>query len=427
MTHDAHSSVAEPYPALSRLSPLTVTERVLCCALAEYLPPTTWLVIGPTAWPVAGGAARPTPIWPLPASRMVLADAPVLREWVGTAGWWEPLIARGCVVGGLIAPGETPVAPALLAQLAPLVDVIYTRRMAARQIIWQRMLLQIKERYAAGEERGALLSEVFSACLGLALQPATEAQALTIDTLRMVGRSRPLWPDEAAFAELVLAVTHPAIKQAQVLSLAAAGIAHDINNLLTVILGRAQLLELDVVGEQIADLQMIESAAEVGANGARRLQRFAQFEQLQMQPVELAAIARSAVALAERELAKRGTISLVAELADLPLAAGHAGLLHTALVSLIMAAAQAMPSGGVVRVSGDADERYVWIEVADPGLPPNTDLHSAAAQTQRAHTIELAIARQTARVHHGHLRVVADPAGGTIIQLQIPRFSERNE
>ncbi|MCX7860663.1 MAG: sensor histidine kinase, partial [Chloroflexus sp.] len=80
----------------------------------------------------------------------------------------------------------------------------------------------------------------------------------------------------------------------------------------------------------------------------------------------------------------------------------------------------------VVRVSGDADERYVWIEVADPGLPPNTDLHSAAAQTQRAHTIELAIARQTARVHHGHLRVVADPAGGTIIQLQIPRFSERN-
>ncbi|MCS6889606.1 MAG: sensor histidine kinase, partial [Chloroflexus sp.] len=91
MTHDAHSSVAEPYPALSRLSPLTVTERVLCCALAEYLPPTTWLVIGPTAWPVAGGAARPTPTWPLPASRRAVAEMPALRKLGEWAVYWEPL------------------------------------------------------------------------------------------------------------------------------------------------------------------------------------------------------------------------------------------------------------------------------------------------------------------------------------------------
>lgn len=425
MTHDHHSSVTEPYIALSQFSPLTVTERKLCGVLAQWLPPTTWLIIGPVAWPVAGGAARPAP-WPLPASPAALAEAPLLREWMGMEGYWEPLIARGSVCGGLMAPDATPVAPALLDQLAPWVDVIHTRRRVARQVIWQRMLLQLKARYAAGEERSALLAEVFRNCLGLTFQPATDAQALTRDALSITGRSRPLWPDEAAFIELALAVTHPAIKQARVLGLAAAGIAHDINNLLTVILGRAQLLELDAVGEQATDLQMIESAAEIGAASARRLQRFAQLEQLPAQPVDLAAIARAAVTVAERDIIRSGNIALMAEIAELPPAAGEASLLHTALVNLIVAAAQAVPHGGVIRINSGADERYVWIEITDPGLPPNTDLQTVSAQTQRAHSVELAIARQTARVHHGHLRIMADPAGGTMTQLLIPRLHERD-
>lgn len=425
MTQDNHSSVTEPYIALSQFSPLTVTERGLCGVLAQWLPPTTWLIIGPVAWPVAGGAARPAP-WPLPAISAALAEAPLLREWMGMEGYWEPLIARGSVCGGLIVLDATPVASALLDQLAPWVDVIHTRRRVARQVIWQSMLLQIKARYAAGEERSALLAEVFRNCLGLAFQPATDAQALTRDALSITGRSHPLWPDEAAFIELALAITHPAIKQARVLGLAAAGIAHDINNLLTVILGRAQLLELDAVGDQVTDLQMIESAAEIGAASARRLQRFAQFEQLPAQPVDLAAIARAAVNVAERDIIRRNDIALIAEIAEQPPAAGEASLLHTALVNLIAAAAQAVPHGGVIRISSGADERYVWIEITDPGLPPNTDLQTVSAQTQRAHTIELAIARQTARVHHGHLRIMAGPAGGTVTQLLIPRLHERD-
>lgn len=426
MTQDHHSSVTEPYIALSQFSPLTVTERGLCGVLAQWLPPTTWLIIGSVAWPAAGGAARLAPNWPFPASRTALAEAPLLREWIGMDGYWEPLIARGSVCGGLIVPDATPVAPALLDQLAPWVDIIHTRRYAARQVIWQSMLLQIKARYTAGEERGALLAEVFRNCLGLAFQPAIDGQALTRDALSITGRSRPLWPDEAAFVELALAVTHPAIKQARVLGLAAAGIAHDINNLLTVILGRAQLLELDAVGEQVTDLQMIESAAEIGAASARQLQRFAQLEQLPAQPVDLAAIARAAVIIAERDLIRNNNIALIAEIAELPLAAGEASLLHTALVNLIVAAAQAVPHGGVIRINSGADERYVWIEITDPGLPPNTDLQTVSTQTQRAHTIELAIARQTARIHHGHLRIIADPAGGTVTQLLIPRLHERD-
>lgn len=425
MTHDAHRSVAPQPTAFNQLSPLTVTERALCGILAGLLPATTWLLIGPTAWPVTGGPARPTPIWPLPARQTALADMPSLHVWAGMDGCWEPLIIRGNVRGGLIVPDETPVAPELLDRLAPWVDVVATRRNATRQLIWQRMLLQIKTRYAAGEERSALLAEVFNTCLGLAL-PAAKMQEVTFDELSRARRDRPFWPDEAAFAELVLAVTHPAIQQARVVGLAAAGIAHDINNLLTVILGRAQLLELDVAGEQVADLQMIETAAEIGAASARRLQRFVQLGQLLTQPVDLVAIARAAITAAQQALGQRDNIVIVTELTDVPPAAGEAGLLYTALVNLITAATQALPSGGVIRVGSGFDERYVWIEVADPGLPPNTDLHGVSAQTQRAHTIELAIARQTARIHQGHLRIMADPAGGTVTQLLIPRLHESN-
>ncbi len=425
MTDHADSFVEQPL-ALHQLSPLTVTERSLCCALARQLPLPAWLIIGPTAWPVAGGTARPTPCWPLSAERSELSAIPQLASLVGeqAQGVWQPLTVYGLPVSGLVLMTEPPNLAAMIDQLKPLVAAIYSRRMAARQALWQHMLLQVAARYAAGEEREALLTEMFGTFFSLVPQSSHlgAAARVTIPGIPEVySRAWPLWPDEAHAIELALAITNRAIMQARMLNMAAAGVAHDINNLLTVILGRAQLLELDATEEQAADLQMIATAAEVGADTARRLQRFAQLDQLPMKPVDLAAVARHAVAIARQILAAQHNILVVADLDSQPLAIGEAGLLREAVLGLMLATAQFLPDGGLIRVSNGADEHYVWIEIVDPALPPNNDLHRVSVQTRRAHSIELAIARQIARVHRGHLRISADPAGGTLTQLLIPR------
>ncbi|WP_298816120.1 sensor histidine kinase [Chloroflexus sp.] len=427
MSDDDNRSVTGLPPDLYQLSPLTVTERELCCALVNRLPTPAWLIIGPTVWPVTGGAAQPTPCCPLPFRRAHVADVPALAGLFGTQSVWFPLSARGLVVGGLVLPVvELALPSALLDHLTLLVEAIYSRRMATRQALWQHLLSQIKERYAAGEDREALLTEVLGSFFRLVLQPASGA-SVTGASVRIPGidgvyrRDWPFWFDEAHAVELALAITDPAITQIRALRMATAGVAHDINNLLTVILGRAQLLELDAVGQQVADLQMIATAAEVGADTARRLQRYTQLEQLHVQPVDLVAIAHNAIAATTSELSSQNDLMVIAELDPLPSAPGDAALLRIAVTGLIIAAARASPNGGLIRVGGGSDEQYVWIEIADPALPPNTDLRKVSAQTRRAHSIELAIARQVARVHRGHLRISSAPSGGTLIQLLIPR------
>lgn len=424
------SLVTDQEARLNQLSPLTVTERELCCALAPLLPTAKWLVIGPTTWTIVDGAAQPTPFWPLPTTATPLGVALATDGADNLDGFWMPLASHGRTVGGLILLSDTSISASLINQLALLVEGIYVRRMAIRQVIWQHLLAQINVRYAAGEERFALLSEVLSRSLGLVPQAMTKAQVTIPYTFahqgEQYGRSRPFWPDEVHFIELALAIAHPAITRSRVLGLAATGVAHDLNNLLTVILGRAQLLELDAIDEQISDLQMIETAAEISAGSARRLQRFAQLNHIAAHPVDMATVAFAAVAMARRALAQPDHVQVVVNLPVLPSVAGDESLLHTALTGLIVSAAQELPAGSIITVSGGADGDNTWIEVIDPTLPPTTDLRALSGQTRRAHTLELAIARQVARVHHGHLRIDPDPSGGTRVQLIIPRWKQEN-
>lgn len=414
MNDHAGRSPSRYDPVLASLSPLTVTERALCRAVAPLVPAATWLVIGPVMWSVAQGTAQPTPMWPLPTQHVIIGETPSLHGLREFADHWQPLVVHGRLIGGLLVSGAMPDVSPLLEQIAPLVDALFCHRMMTRHVIWQHLLSQLMVRYAAGEERTALWAEVVARSVG---------QTLPLpDRVNTVVPTRPLWPDAARFVELATAILHPDVIQARVLSLATAGVAHDINNLLTVILGRAQLLELDAEGEQRIDLQMIATAAEVGAMSARRLQRFAQLESLHIQPVDLVEIARLAIDTATHKLAHHAAITITESLSTLPVAAGETNLLYTALTALIVAAAQSNPDGGVIQVGSGFDERFVWIEVADPGLPPDSDLHSVSIQTQRAHTIELAIARQTARVHGGQLQIETNTLRGTVIRLMIPRF-----
>jgi len=186
---------------------------------------------------------------------------------------------------------------------------------------------------------------------------------------------------QRAFAET-------ALRQAQkveALGQLASGIAHDFNNLLTVITGNLEMLRDRVAGTAVAEERfgMAMSAAERSEKLIRSLLAFARQEPLEIKVfdvnkclVELQPLLRHALP---------SSIDLVLETAALPaLVETDIGQTETALLNLVVNARDAMPRGGVVRVTiscvslaGEPDAlrgEFAAVSVADSGegMTPQT-------------------------------------------------------
>ncbi len=146
----------------------------------------------------------------------------------------------------------------------------------------------------------------------------------------------------------------------------AAGMAHDLNNMLAAVLGQTELLKLRVTDPAILDaLGTLETAAADGAQVVRRLQDFArQRTASPLAPCDLAAIIRETVEMTrprwQDEAQRRGAgIGMALQLpADLPPVLGHPTEIREVLTNLIFNAVDAMPQGGTLTLSGRVVERW---------------------------------------------------------------------
>jgi len=204
----------------------------------------------------------------------------------------------------------------------------------------------------------------------------------------------------------------------------AAGVAHEINNPLGVILGYTRLLQNKAQGGPREDLRIIEdetlrardivqglldfSRPEPGGNGA---------------PVELA---QQATAVVQR-LREAGALPCPdVRVHGEAHALGHPPRLHQVLTNLICNAAEAAGGGGRVEVEAAQDARGAWVSVRDSG----PGLSAAALQhlfepffttKPRGTGLGLAISRTIAQAHGGELRARNLPGGGAEFTLQLPR------
>ncbi|MFQ5829716.1 MAG: PAS domain S-box protein, partial [Candidatus Methylomirabilia bacterium] len=144
----------------------------------------------------------------------------------------------------------------------------------------------------------------------------------------------------------------------------AAGVAHNFNNLLAVVLGRAQLLLLQL-GEkklQLGDVQrnlvVIERAA---LNGAATVRRLLEFTRDTPRPGEAVTVDVEELLTHTMELARHRwkdeaeaqgrPIEVVLEPGAVPPAAGTPAELQEVLLSLVLNAIDAMPQGGTLTLS----------------------------------------------------------------------------
>lgn len=265
-----------------------------------------------------------------------------------------------------------------------------------------------------------------------------QRSALTFGTLVLVaglflGRQLRLLSrlEEAARTEMETRVRLQRTERMGAVGMLVAGVAHEINNPLTAILGHAELL-LRRPHEPLdpGQVEQIREAAERCARIVRNLLLFARDPGAEREVLNLTDLARRVAELEANELRVRG-VRLQLELGEEVQVQGNAGQLQQVLVNLVTNALHAVagkPGAGRLRlaVHADRDARAV-VELEDdgPGIPPELreEVFKPLFTTKAAGEgtgLGLAISRDIVSSHAGTLTAGSGAWGGAVFRLELP-------
>jgi two-component system NtrC family sensor kinase len=202
----------------------------------------------------------------------------------------------------------------------------------------------------------------------------------------------------------------------------AAGVAHEINNPLGVILGYAKLLGKKASSGTAADLAVIEEEALRAKEIVEGLLDLSRPFPVGAEPVDLRALSDDVVSRL-REARLLDDIEVHVEGAAR--APGHPEKLRQVLVNLVRNAAEAAGPGGRVEVALGEWDGSAEVAVADsgPGIPAERrDRLFEPFFTTKSHGtgLGLAVSRAIARAHGGDLAAEAPPSGGARFALRLP-------
>ncbi|MFN8523052.1 MAG: response regulator [Chloroflexota bacterium] len=218
----------------------------------------------------------------------------------------------------------------------------------------------------------------------------------------------------------------------------ASGVAHDVNNLLASVLGRAELarLELERGGmdpRRISEaLRVIEQAAEDGAQTVRRIQEFGRVrEHSPPEPVDVLAVARDAIDLTRsewRDKANASGRSIETSLDVEPnlFVSATAAELREVLTNLIINAVDAMPGGGRIAISAQRMDEMVRISVADTGVGMAASIRRRAldpfftTKGEGGTGLGLAVSYGIVQRYGGQLSIETAPGQGTTVIVELP-------
>jgi len=217
----------------------------------------------------------------------------------------------------------------------------------------------------------------------------------------------------------------------------AAGVAHDFNNVLSIILGRAQSLlrqlqdgALDRAAAEPA-LQSIVKTSLQGVETIKRIQDFSRIRKdVPRSPVDLHEIVRDAVEIArpkwkEQCEAEGRSIEVALDLGEVPAVGGNLYELTQAVSNLIFNAVEAMPQGGRLSFKTCREGEAAVLEVADTGTGMDEETcrrvfepfysTKPAGQGLGASIIYGIVTR-----HRGQIAVHSKPGAGTTFRITLP-------
>jgi C4-dicarboxylate-specific signal transduction histidine kinase len=210
----------------------------------------------------------------------------------------------------------------------------------------------------------------------------------------------------------------------------AAGVAHEINNPLTIIMAQLHLMGQGPMSTQVEEaLEVIDAAAKRAASIVRDLILFAEHRPPRRSRCQVAEQIREVVAFEEGRLESEG-ISVRTNLEPVPDIWADHNHLQEVLLHVIQNAQHAMVgahAGGVLTISTTMVESGVRIEVADdgPGIPPEHlprifNPFFTTKQPGDGRGLGLSVAHSIVTEHGGRLWVENRPSGGALFTIDLP-------
>jgi signal transduction histidine kinase/CheY-like chemotaxis protein len=214
----------------------------------------------------------------------------------------------------------------------------------------------------------------------------------------------------------------------------AAGVGHDIRNLLTVTLGRAQLALEKVKdnGKLKHDLRVIEQAALDGAEVVNRLQSFTEvgsdlsFELVDMNRILLDALQMIEPRLSQQREIEDVTTEVIVNLGEAEPVKGKPSEIREMLTNILVNAIEAMPGGGKLTLTSRQENDSVVITIEDTGVGIASKVRKGifepfyTTKGPQGVGLGLSIAYGMAKKHGGDIAVSSEPGKGSTFAIRLP-------
>ncbi len=227
----------------------------------------------------------------------------------------------------------------------------------------------------------------------------------------------------------------------------AGGVSHDFNNLLTAILGYADLLALALPADPALrrNVDEIKAAAQRGADLTRQLLAFGRRQVLAPEVLDLNQTVQTIEKLLRRVIGE--DIELITELApDVGAVRADPSQIEQVLLNLGINGRDAMPEGGVLTLRtgnlevGAAEEspvglaagQYVWLEIEDSGIGIDEAIREqifepffTTKSRSKGSGLGLSTVYGIVRQSGGQIEVDSEPGRGSRFRVLLPRVEER--
>jgi two-component system NtrC family sensor kinase len=251
---------------------------------------------------------------------------------------------------------------------------------------------------------------VACAVLGFALRAARRTAA---DLERRLGDERRQHDDRARSARLAAVDT------------LAAGVAHEINNPLTGVLGYADLLlaEMPADAPQRADIEIIKTEALRARRIVRGLLDFARPQPPDMEAVDLCGLVRGCVDMV-RHGAERRAIRIVESYTTLLPQLLDPAAVQQVLRNVLDNAQAAMPDGGTLRVAVSRVDVDAVIRIEDDGVGMDAQTRDRAFHPfftlGGGQGLGLSVALGHVEANGGSIDLTSRSDEGTVVAIRLP-------
>lgn len=231
----------------------------------------------------------------------------------------------------------------------------------------------------------------------------------------------------------------------------AAGVAHDFNNILTIIQGHTGMLLMmkdKLSSSQVESLQQISIAAEKGANLTRQLLTFSKRQIIQPKFIDIGELVLNMSKMIKRLLGE--TIKEEFDIEKgLPTIWADSGMIEQVIMNLAINARDAMPNGGrlfiglkqihidshyVRNFPQGRPGHFVCLTVRDTGCGMDENVMShlfepffTTKEIGKGTGLGLATVYGIVRQHEGWIEVTSQPGKGSEFRIYLPAYSQVKE